>query len=871
MDEAHLSEDGTCKRQEALPYARGDLPKSNISDILQHHLSEEEFLKGEGIDRETLPEISNADSSDEAVVKSVILRYVKSSWPEEQAPELTGQPDPERDDESGAKPSGSPVATEESTSELEEPAAAGDGSHPESSNFLTQAKGPSHTQKGGQRQTPQNLQTEETGLGRGFQCDQVRHLFSDFSTVVPTGKIPENNIIDKPLPTDKQDHFSHELRDRVALVQDILESLSRSSCVEKEEQERKASDPPRETEMEPPRHIHQERPAGTEPETSLFKSTSTSQKNPPASSSYIFQRISHGKGMCQKLREQTDRLRSKVQEFSRSIAQDAPRRHVRDKRLALEKLQGRLASLEQGFVAHKEKHLTWKQQVRKQEAPAVGDFDPERKVEGEMFRLEMLLEEVKEKIGEGKHTSASSPPENSPAALADLPPTSSPPSDEVIQNLRPNSMPGKMVSVTLQSGARSILKVVRDLGFTVCKDFFAEEQLEAQEGQETSSGQMTGHNGSQLGLSPGMSHFRGHGHICVCFLVQRDPHVPSGRQKRAERAEITGRSCVFCHRVPEWRQNLEKKGYRRISCRRSPTALQEQALHSDSSLSPDTELSCYSASGTGPQSTTCETCGTKIPNSPRGCQKEPLREFHYRYNSPGQNYSNHEGGSAFVQLRFLNENKNSSPSCSKPNWIYSESANSKPSQDEHEPIPGKVEGCPQNNENGIKSLRGVLPLSVPTEEETDARQRRPSWPWEPPSEAELRSATKEPREPQQARRARLLSTHAHSQGALRRRAEGASHRCQAAFLPSRNSLKAFTAHSSDLASSSPHFHSRRISGSKSSGNRSSIEETKSEGLNWALDNALRTAIVLKETTDRMIRTIAEDLSKVQRWRNRLKY
>lgn len=107
---------------------------------------------------------------------------------------------------------------------------------------------------------------------------------------------------------------------------------------------------------------------------------------------------------------------------------------------------------------------------------------------------------------------------------------------------------------------------------------------------------------------------------------------------------------------------------------------------------PDAELSCYSPSGTGPRRNKCETCGTKIPNSPGGCQKEPLRgegdsgasegggsgegcctqtmshifnlsflEFHYRYNRPGQNYSNHEGGSPFVQLRFLNENKNSSP------------------------------------------------------------------------------------------------------------------------------------------------------------------------------------------------------------------
>ncbi|XP_045672950.1 protein AKNAD1 [Phyllostomus hastatus] len=677
-----------CTTGPPLP-AGGDPPKSNISDILQHHLSKEEFLKGEGIDCETLPEVSSADSSGEAVVKSVLLRYVQSSWPEEQAPEPTGQLDPkrgdERGDQSGAKPSRSPTAAEATASELGEPAAAGDGSRAESSDFLSEAKSPSHRQEGGRGQTPRHQQTEKAGSGLGCQGDRVHGQFSDFSRVAPTGKIPEHNVTNEPLPTDTQDHFSRTLRDRLALVRDILESLSGSNGVEEEEQGRKAPDPPRETEMEPTRHVHQERVAGTESETSLFTLTPASQKNPPASSSYIFQKISQGKKMCQKLREQTDRLKSKVQEFSKSMARDSPR-HVRDQRLALEELQGHLALLEQELVANKEKHLTWKQQARKHDPPAVSDLDPEREAEGAMFRLEMLLEEVKEKRDQGECTPASPPPASSPAAApADLAPASSPRSDE------------------------------------------------------------------------------------------RDPRRPSGRQKRAERAEMTGWSCVFCRRVLEWKQNVERRGHRRSGGGRLPAARSGQALRRDSSLSPDTDLSCCSASGTGLRGHRCETCGTEVPNSPRGRQKEPLGEFHYRYNTPGQNCSNHEGGSAFVQLRFLNENKNSSPSCSKPNWIYSESADSKPSQDEHEPIPGK------------------------------------------------------------------------------------------------NNLTAFMAYGSALASSSPHFHSRGSSGSKSSGNLSCIEETKSEGLNSSLDNALRTAIVLKETTDRMIRTIAEDLAKLQRWRNRLKY
>ncbi|KAF6292376.1 AKNA domain containing 1 [Rhinolophus ferrumequinum] len=432
--------------------------------------------------------------------------------------------------------------------------------------------------------------------------------------------------------------------------------------------------------MEPTTHPHEEHPAGTESETSLFKLASTSQKDPSSSSSYIFQKISQGEKMCQKLKEQTDQLKMKVQEFSKSITKDSPY-HLQDKRLVLEKLQGHLQLLEQEFLANKEKHLTLKQEVLRHEYPAVSDFVPERKVEGEIFKVEMLLEDVKEKIDEGKQTSVSSLPVSSPTILNDLASTPSPPANE------------------------------------------------------------------------------------------GDSDGASGRQ---ERAETTSRSCAFCHRVLEWKQKMEKKDHRRINRGRFPIALQETALHPDSILSPDTGHSCYSASGTGLQSNKCETCGTKIHDSPRVCHKEPLKEFHYRYNTPGQNYLNHSE-SVFVQLSFSDENKLFSPSCSKPKWICSETANSKSSPEEHELIPGK------------------------------------------------------------------------------------------------KNLKAFPTYSSDLATPSPHFHSCRISGSPSLRNFSSVEEMESEVLNLSLDHALKTATILKETTDQMIRSIAEDLAKLQRWRSRLKY
>ncbi|XP_005621897.1 protein AKNAD1 isoform X6 [Canis lupus baileyi] len=626
-----------------------DPSKSNISDILLHHLSNEEFLKGQGINCETLPEIADADSSDEAIIKNIILCHVKNSWPKEQTPELTDQLSPKRDGEHSNVPCCSLTMTEENTSDIQ---AAGESSHQETLNFLTKIRSPHDKPKSCQGQPPQKLQTEKAVSGNVFKHGhgQVHYQLSDFSKVAPKVKTPKNNIINKPLTTDKQASFSPKLRDKSVIVQVILESMSRSNCIEKQEQKRKSAESSQQVEMEPTIHIHQEYLTGIESEASLFKVSSTSQKDPSPSSSYIFQKITRGKQMCQKLKEQTDQLKIKVQEFSKSIAQDVPY-HLQDKKLVLEKLQGHLELLEQEFLDNKEKHLTLKQ-VHRHESPAVGDFDPEREVEGEIFKLEMLLEDVKEKINKGKCTSAVSLPVSSPIIPDDLASTTSPPSNE-----------------------------------------------EGKHGEER---------------------------------AQKDQ-----QQKVSHCHSRRGAACRFC-------------------C-------------------SDTSPSCHSASRTGLQSNKCENYGTENHNSRRVCRKEPLKEFHYRYNSPGQNYLNPNERSAFVKLCFLNDNKNSSPSCSKPEWICSQTSNPKSSHDEHETIPGK------------------------------------------------------------------------------------------------KNLRVFMTYNSDLATPSLHFYSCRISGSKSLRNFGSTKETKSEILNSSLDHALRTATILKETTDRMIRIIAEDLAKAQRWRKQMKY
>uniref|UniRef100_A0A452U946 AKNA domain-containing protein n=1 Tax=Ursus maritimus TaxID=29073 RepID=A0A452U946_URSMA len=315
-----------------IPANERDPSESNISDVLLHHLSNEEFLKGQGINCETLPEISNADSSDDAIIKNIILRHVKNSWLQEQTPELTDQLSPQRGENSNM-PCCSLTVTEENAFDLE---VTGESSHQETSSFLTEIKSLHDKPKSCQGQPPQKLQTEKAVSGNGFKHGHglVHYQLPDFPKVAPKGKIPKNKTINKPLTIDKQVNFSPKLREKSAIVQDILESISRSNCIERQGQKRKTADPSQQPEMEPTVHTHQEHLPGIESERSLFKLSSISQRDHSPSSSYIFQKITQGKQMCQKLKEQTDQLKTKVQEFSKSIAQDSPY-HLQDKRLVI--------------------------------------------------------------------------------------------------------------------------------------------------------------------------------------------------------------------------------------------------------------------------------------------------------------------------------------------------------------------------------------------------------------------------------------------------------------------------------------------------------------------------------------------------------
>ncbi|NWX66284.1 AKND1 protein, partial [Promerops cafer] len=106
-----------------------------------------------------------------------------------------------------------------------------------------------------------------------------------------------------------------------------------------------------------------------------------------------------GEKMSQILKDQTEQLTKKVEDFSKHIQETLFLQH---KYLALNQLKRYLDALERNYLKAREEHHNLQLQNYKEKSINLGEFDPERRVEGAIFRLGMLLEDIQEQIDGSK-------------------------------------------------------------------------------------------------------------------------------------------------------------------------------------------------------------------------------------------------------------------------------------------------------------------------------------------------------------------------------------------------------------------------------------------------------------------------------------
>ncbi|NXK78926.1 AKND1 protein, partial [Amazona guildingii] len=118
--------------------------------------------------------------------------------------------------------------------------------------------------------------------------------------------------------------------------------------------------------------------------------------NPPN----LLPELTLGEKMTQILKDQTDEVINKVEDFSKHMTQETLL--LQDNCLALNQLKRYLDALERNYVTAREEHHNLQLQNYKDKAINIGEFDPERKLEGEIFRLGMLLEDIQEQTEDSK-------------------------------------------------------------------------------------------------------------------------------------------------------------------------------------------------------------------------------------------------------------------------------------------------------------------------------------------------------------------------------------------------------------------------------------------------------------------------------------
>ncbi|XP_016155890.1 PREDICTED: protein AKNAD1 isoform X1 [Ficedula albicollis] len=107
-----------------------------------------------------------------------------------------------------------------------------------------------------------------------------------------------------------------------------------------------------------------------------------------------------GEKMSQILKDQTEQLTKKVEDFSKHMIQETI--FLQEKCLALNQLKRYLDALERNYLKAREEHHNLQLQNYKDKPINLGEFDPERRVEGGIFRLGMLLEDIQEQIDGSK-------------------------------------------------------------------------------------------------------------------------------------------------------------------------------------------------------------------------------------------------------------------------------------------------------------------------------------------------------------------------------------------------------------------------------------------------------------------------------------
>ncbi|XP_051849136.1 protein AKNAD1 [Antechinus flavipes] len=828
-----------------IPTNNEEPSNSKISDILLHHLSKKGFSNAiQPVDCKTCPEVS-IETFDETIFKSLILHCSASSLSREINTDLSDQLLHKRN--AFCNQSSQRQLTEKEKIfhfDFEEPVIPEDCFLGDPY-LITENRSPSYLQTMYSGQTAQKYLFERISSDSrlNYGQDQVHDPLPDFSQVTPQIRISKPNSHHRLATVVQQTNSSPNLNEKSAVVQGDLESMAMNFLVRKPQENKEETielTQYLQANGEPLLDISERTFSGLASETNVLKLSSTTKEQLPSSPSQLLTKAE----MCQELSEQTKNLKTKVEEFSKRISQDFT--PLEDNKQVLEELQCYLDILEENYLSTKEKHQVL--QKYHNDSTAVEEFDPERKVEGEIFKVEMLLENVKEKIDESTSSSffacSSDTLDFLDFALCPLPnevplqkighdPSEKSDHEIKLLDLEKQDQENTVISFLKEKDKDINQKEVvpAEIQETLSQDYLCElypqiylglprrdvafdedaSKYSSKEEVVTLSPLET----NQLAVKLSADFMRAFSSLesdndpgslesIKQSVLRQDWHSDHELPESSKHTE-----CPLLKKDQDKDKDLKnqkkekKNDSRKSKCGNFSVIIQEKAMNlnvSDSTYCTDAGNGVFSDSRDTAKADECLSCRNRR-------HKSRKKEFHYKYNCTGQNPLNFNECDGFIRFCSLSRNESfTSALATHQKWDenlaeHPKNQHSKRSE-KNKPV------CSQQKK--YQPLRITTKYSQSQDEMILAEKRN------------------------------LMS----------------SKSCPGIC---------------DQIANSPHYHSCRISGSKTLHSIQNIKRNDSEILNSALDYALRTAITLKETTEQMIQAIAKDLAKAEGRRNRQKF
>ncbi|XP_075688600.1 protein AKNAD1 [Rhinoderma darwinii] len=432
-----------------------------IPDVLLRHFTEGNLLNtSEFIDYETMPEVSIVESSDDTAISR------KSDAGLKQCPYNEEQDDFKEEylEMYGKEDNSIQKNINESNSKIDDTSTKGNNEESESEliqeNVEEDEFPPDEVDIESKQSTheAQRRPSYEMKYGQG----QVHYKLPDFSKVPPKVKIPKtDNGAAKPVHTIKKAATTNNFIGQSFLIQDILDSMQ-----------------PGQMKEDTPFFDHRGEQALVDLDFNSKPNTVCLQASECFPSS-LYQCLSH-------VENQTEAVYLGLQENGLTISGSEEAvieepRNIKceqvptegEKMTGLLKEQAQtlkfkvfqefkscLETLEREYLTTKEKHRDLQLQIYRTGSQRVGEFDTEREVEGQIFRLGMLLEDIQEQINKSQESQTeSASPTSSGQALV----LSHNQETENVMSLIINNNTDKVASWSLSSTAASETQIQEDL------------------------------------------------------------------------------------------------------------------------------------------------------------------------------------------------------------------------------------------------------------------------------------------------------------------------------------------------------------------------------------------------------------------------